>query len=198
MTIIYSSKKLKQREPYDHYPTPLCVCRAAINVLPEDFYPGDVLDPGAGNGVWGKAISEKYPRALLCGVELRNISPDYDCYDVYQSSTDFLDIRGLMNFDLIVGNPPYKHAEEFIQKSYDLLYPDGYLLFLLRLSFLEGNKRYNNFYTSELKPKEVWVSVRRVSFTQDRKSDNTAYGIYLWQKGYTGDTKLNWLNWEYE
>ena len=75
----------------------------------------------------------------------------------------------------------------------------GYIFFLLRLAFLESKKRiplYNDF-----PPKRVYVLQRRPSFFSTRGSsrtvDATAYAMFLWQKGWSGKTELDWLYWNY-
>ena len=45
-------------------------------------------------------------------------------------------------YDIIIGNPPYSLAKEFILKSLDSLNDNGILIFLLRTAFLESKSRY--------------------------------------------------------
>jgi len=103
-------------------------------------------------------------------------------------------------FDLICGNPPYSLAEEFIRCSINLLNPKGYVYFLLRLSFLEGIARNKGLF-KEFPPKRVYICSRRPSFfsTDGKKhsTDTLAYALFLWQKGYAKETKLNFLDWKY-
>ncbi len=199
MTIIYSHKPLGERKPNDFYKTPIELCRSALKILPEGFPSFRVLDPGCGDGVWGKAYREikSLEDSMLIGVDIRDVGelPEYDKVHIGDFRNFYDPILG---FNLVFGNPPYRFAEEFIDISLDVLREGGYLLFLLRLAFLESDKRYKKYYNSGLNPKEVYVSTRRISFTENKKSDNTAYGIYLWQKGWKGDTTLKWLNWTYD
>src|SRR5262245_27832883 len=94
-------------------------------------------------------------------------------------------------FDLVIGNPPYKHTEQFVRHGMDMLESGGYLVFLLRLNFLEGQGRGRSFW-NRYPPVKVVVSSRRVSFSGDGKSNATAYAYFVWQQGYTGETKLAW------
>ena len=221
MTIIYSSKPLKERVSHDFYPTPIEICRASIIEYTRGILNTNttklVLDPGAGDGVWGKAFTKYHNKLFgykyeITGVELRDCSqPTYrdqwynkvPYYDCWYNNTDFLTWESEKKFDIILGNPPYKYAEKFLFKCFDLLAPGGTLFFLLRLSFLESKRRYKLLY-SKCPPVYVSVSTRRISFTGNQKSDNTAYAIYYWEKGYdgqlwnVGDSTLKWLDWDYD
>lgn len=200
MTIIQTNKPLQPRKNNDYYPTPIELARASLSLLPEDFTPHITIDPGAGDGIFGKAVTEKYDFTWMIGVEFRDVEKPRGYTEWYKNS-DYLQYNSRLEnlrVDLIIGNPPYKLDEEFINKSFQYLNDGGYLLFLLRLSFLESKGRYYKYYSNGFNPKEVAVSTRRVSFRGDKKSDNTAYALYLWQKGWKGDTKLSWLDWNYE
>lgn len=202
MPTIYVDNKdaLPKRREYDFYPTPIEVCRASLQILLKDWMPDFILDPGAGDGVWGKAFREFNLSSYLVGVELRDVQKPLE-YDSWYNK-DFSKFSHHLKFDLVMGNPPYKYAEEFLDKSLELLEDNGYILFLLRLSFLEGISRYNKYYNGNIRPnirpKEVWVSNRRVSFSNDGKSSADAYGVFIWQKGFIGDTILRWLDWSYD
>lgn len=205
MPTIYIKGKtnLPERKEFDFYPTPIEFCRKAFSILPEDFDPHWAFDPGYGTGVWGDVLKEKYPFCLLEGCEIRDIKPpkSYDLWHKDANNGNFLEHKYPSNgdgYDLIFGNPPYGLAEEFIDTSLNLLKNSGYMMFLFRLSVLEGVHRFNKYYGNGLNPKEVWVSIRRISFTGNRKSSSDAYALYLWQKGYLGETKLKWLDWNYE
>jgi hypothetical protein len=163
----------------------------------------NILDPGAGLGSWGKATRElintddRFANANLVGVELDDtIYPDGEYYDEWFVH-DFLTWKTKQKFDLIIGNPPYRQAEEFVRKSFELLKPGGTVLFLLRLAFLESQKRGEGLWKERV-PKNVWVSSRRISFTGNRKSDETAYSLYHWEEQYKENYFTGrWLDWNY-
>lgn len=196
--IITTDKQMRPRDQHDFYPTPLAVASAALELIPQtNQY--RVLDPGAGTGVWGQAAHKRYPNAWIAGVELRNVLPNgyYTCW--YQER-DYLDpLLMLPQFDLIIGNPPYKHAEAFIRRSFEVLNDGGCILFLLRLAFLEGQARARGLYR-EFPLKEVHVLSARPSFIPEGekagRTDATAYAIFIWEKGWTGDTRLAHLDWK--
>jgi hypothetical protein len=195
MTIIQTTKKLKERTPYDYYETPYELARETLKfIFPTDNYRFRILDPGCGTGVWGQALKDLHPKVELTGVEMQSMKPFI--YDKV-INTNFLTWETTDRFDGVIGNPPYRFAEEFVRKSYDLLVDHGFIIFLLPLSFLESVKRGEGLF-NEMPPTDVMVSMRRISFTKNRKSDNTAYAIYTWVKNSSQDTTLSWLNWNYD
>ena len=191
MTIITTTKEMRPRDPNDHYPTPIPTVEAALALLPPTFRPVDILDPGAGDGVWGRVACRRWRSAELHGVELRDVEQN-GAYDLWYKNTDFRLLNRSCQYDLVIGNPPYKHAEEFVRLSLQCLDADGYLLFLLRLAFLEGQERGRDLWR-RLPPKAVHVCSARPSFTQDKRTDATAYGVFCWQKGWQGETQLGWV-----
>jgi hypothetical protein len=211
LSIIYTDKPLPRRFDNDLYPTPIDFCRSALGTLNVNHDFVNILDPGAGLGAWGKAVRElintddRFAKAHLVGVELdEETYPDGEYYDEWFVD-NFLTWDTKMKFDLIIGNPPYGQAEEFVRKSFELLNEGGIVLFLLRLSFLESQKRGEGLW-KEHPPWSVHVVSRRISFTGNRKSDETAYALYRWEEQVLDWHKfqlgrvlpqLKWLDWNY-
>ncbi len=187
-------KGLKRRKEYDFYSTPLEFCKAAVNII-NDFNPTFICDPGAGNGVWGKILKEKFPNSMLNGVEIQPFDKPI-WYDNWYLG-DYLKYEPFTyKYDLIIGNPPYSLAEEFIRHSFNILSDNGYIVFLLRLSFLESKKRARSLF-KEFPPLNVYISVSRISFTCDGKSDDQAYAVFKWAKNRTQNWFIgSWLDWK--
>ena len=195
---------LPKRRELDFYPSPSSKVLEGLTVIAEDLEVSlgcglrtdpRILDPGAGDGVWGRECAKLWPDSYLVGVELREgcWDPRYD----HWITGDFHDPNVLATsaheeFDLVVGNPPYRHAEFFVRKSLNHLRIGGRLLFLLRLAFLEGQARGNGLY-QEFPPKKVAVCKKRPSFTGNGKTDATAYAFILWEKGWCGEPRLSWI-----
>lgn len=197
MSIIQTKKELKPRRKNDLYPTPMGLCRGAMSYLSGRLAlsenPPVILDPGAGGGNWGKAIKEVYPDSKLIGVEIDKQFSITDDYDVWFTE-DILE--NSYSAGLVIGNPPFSLAEEFINKGFDILPEGGIMVYLLRVSYLNSQRRYKNLW-KVTPPIEVIISSRRPSFTGNRHTDDTDYALYIWSKGWSGDTLLNWLMWEY-
>lgn len=204
MPIIQTTKALRPREPNDHYPTPLPLCRAALKLLPRNLNQARmnpfIVDPGAGTGVWGTAAKELWPDAEISGCDIRDL-PQPPAYDQWIPNWNFLTQAVGGGADLVMGNPPYSLAEDFVRKAHRFVWEDRFIVFLLRLAFLESQTRGRGLW-KEFPPLSVHVLVSRPSFiTEGPKKGNTdatAYAIYVWRSGWHGSTELKWLDWEPE
>lgn len=120
----------------------------------------------------------------------------------FVSVQDWLTVKEIPNPrnkpKVIVQNPPFKLALEFVQHSLELL-NNGELLFSLhRIQFLEGVERFENLYKNKYKrPKYVFIFTKRVScITPDieNKGQNAVcFAWFMWQKGYRGSTQIKWI-----
>lgn len=208
--IVTSSKTTKPRKEADAYYTPPALCRAAVDLLPgEAIFGRRVLDLGAGDGEWGRAVKDRWPEALVDGVEMR----DLPCPDGYDGWYPRQDVRmwGAEPdaWDIVVGNPPYGLdangnkdrvlAEKFVRQALRCVRPGGYVLYLLRQAFLESVGRARGLWLAH-PPLAVYTVAGRPSFPgYDGKSDTTAYGIFIWRKGYQGPHYTGgWLDWQRE
>lgn len=118
----------RPRMPRDLYPTPHELCRAALFRIDQQFLNPKhvrILDPGCGDGIWGKAANEIFSSPYIVGVEINPNHPKYgDSYDEMYKF-DYLKWETEDKFDLVCGNPPFGLATEFVEKSYEHLYPNG-------------------------------------------------------------------------
>lgn len=92
---------------------------------------------------------------------------------------NFLEWETDRKFDIIIGNPPYSLAMEFVEKSLSLLENDGVLVFLLRTAFLESKKRYEFWQDNIING--LYVLSKRPSFT-GKGTDATSYSWFVWDK----------------
>lgn len=69
----------------------------------------------------------------------------------YGGVRDFLETTELPNdCTCILTNPPYKYALDLIKHSLELLPDDGFCVMFLKTTFLEGQKRYDEYLASIL------------------------------------------------
>lgn len=194
------TSKLPDRRENDFYPTPRKFVEAIAELWRELEYDGNkdyiryIVDPGcAETGVWADCFSRQLTRVRTIGVDIRDFEQP-ECIDDFYPETDYLQLK-LNNIDMVVGNPPYEFEKEFISHAYSSLVTGGYLIFLLKLSFLESKKRYKAYFESPLtRPKYVVVSSNRIPFTGQSNPD--AFCVVIWKKGWSGETTLKWVNWK--
>lgn len=202
--IIQTAKALAERNHADFYPTDPRVAAAQVRLLP---FSGDsspfILDPGAGEGVYGQAARARYPGAVIAGTDMRPLSRPAG-YDYWQTGGhDFTRTRPTRVFDAVIGNPPFgKDAldrrdelivERFIRIGMSLLVPGGVLIYLLRLAYLASQARGSGLFR-QMPPKQVVVLSKRPSFIESGKTDSTDYAFFCFEEGFTGKSALDWIN----
>lgn len=145
------------RNAYDFYPTPSwCYEKLPIDwSLFESSY-----EPCEGDGRITSFLSEK--GLIAEGSDL-------------QTGTDYLTL-GNIQVDLILTNPPFSLAQEFITKS---LQEANTVIMLLRLNFLGAQKRYT--FWRDNPPTSLFILSKRPSFTGSG-TDSTEYAWFVWDK----------------
>ena len=116
-----------------------------------------------------------------------------------ESGVDFLLWTEPWNGDLVT-NPPYKYATEFVLKALELLHEGCKCYMFLKLTFLEGKRRYIELFR-DTPPRSVYVFSERVLCAKNAEFDRmregggsaVAYAWFVWQKGYTGTTEVRWI-----
>jgi len=173
-----------KRKEADFYATPL----DAVYTLLENYNgisPNDhILEPSAGNGNIIKALRKRGYKNFITAVELReeekeNLNESGTSQVVISDFLQYGECINMENYDVIIGNPPYSMAQEFIDKSLSLLNPGGRLIFLLRTNFLESKKRFE--WWQDRTPTRLYVLSKRPSFT-GKGTDATSYAWFIWEK----------------
>lgn len=130
-----------ERKAYDFYATPPETIRAFLANF-DGISSGDrILEPSAGNGQIVKVLREGGYDNRIDAVELR--PEERGTLEALADNVtigSFFDYEPDCGYDVIIGNPPYSLALDFINKSLELLHPGGLLIFLLRTNFLESEK----------------------------------------------------------
>lgn len=193
MMIIQTAKPVPKRRAHDFYETPREFCDLALAQLPTwsqvEYGHLHILDPGCGTGVWGQAALARWPNAIVDGVEIRDV-PLPDGYR-YRYAGDFRLMDHGLDYDLIIGNPPFYCAEAFVRGGLANLKADGLMHYLLPLRFLEGKSRMKGLFRKT--PPRVVTIAGRVSFSGDKRTNATAYALYTWQQGWQGEPVIRWL-----
>ena len=198
----------KTRRASDYYPTQIEVCRSVCREMAHmvRLEQPRILDPGAGDGVWGEAAREVWPKAYIVGVELRTV-PAHPAYDQWKQIDYVQQTNRLLDFDLVIGNPPYSLASEFSTVSYAALTDRAWMAFLLPNGFMHSGTRRRKLWPM-MPLRYYYVMPERPSFVKEPyvnnagklvkpgNTDATDYAIYVWQKNYIGDTVMRFLDWE--
>jgi hypothetical protein len=166
------------REPLDVYPTPgWCVDR----LLEEVSLPGGHwCEPCAGEGAIIRAVGAQRDDITWSALELRT-----SCREALVETGALVHICDALEapswalrdrpIDVIVTNPPFALAEEFLTRA---LAAATHVAFLLRLDFL-GSERRSTFLRRTAP--DVRVLPNRPSFVRG-KTDNCEYAWFLWQR----------------
>lgn len=169
----------------DFYETPSW---ATNSILEKIEFEGNVYEPCSGHGAISRVL-EEYGYDVISS----DIREDYDVYG--NKGVDIFTMDKENVVDNIITNPPYKFAQEVIEKSLQLA--NKKVVMLLKLSFLESAKRYDFFKDTPLK--NVYVLCKRVTMfphgTEKPKNSGTvAYAWFEWDNEYDGEPMIKWLD----
>lgn len=145
------------RRPQDFYPTPAYAVDAILTRVNVAAVRTS-CEPCRGDG----AIYDKLPGDRL--------------YAELSEGVDYFELE-FPPLDLIITNPPFSLALEFLRKS---LSEARTVVYLLRLNFLGSAKR-REFWQAH-PPSHLYVLSRRPSFT-GRGTDATEYAWFVWDRG---------------
>lgn len=183
-TLGASNHSERERESDDYYATEP---KATEWLCKLEQFEGKILEPSCGEG----HISEVL-KAHGYEVESRDLIDRG-----YGMVEDFLAIDNLEWDGNIVTNPPYKFAQEFVEKALSIIPTGKKVAMFLKLTFLEGKGRRHLFKTTP--PVRVWVSSSRLKCAMNGdfssvSSSAAAYAWFVWEKGYKGETTVKWFN----
>ena len=135
------------REDNDFYATYPKTTKALLDVfnlvdLDKRRPKTSILEPACGTGHISKVLSHYYPNADIISTDL--INRGYG-----QGGIDFLTYDYGRKFDVIITNPPFKIAKEFIERGLELA--NDYVVMLLKIQFLESKGRKAFLENSPLK-----------------------------------------------
>lgn len=184
-TLGTSTHALEDREVNDYYATDPIAGELLLQLEPQL------------NNIWECACGEGH------------LAKVFDKHGKLQLATDIIQrgygdaIVDFLNIDIpecngdIVTNPPFKYAQQFIERALDIIPYDRYVCMFLKLQFLEGKARKEMF--EKYPPIRVWVSSSRISCVKNGQFDKypssaVCYAWFVWKKGYKGNTELKWFN----
>jgi hypothetical protein len=101
----------------------------------------------------------------------------------------------------ILTNPPYKFVTEFVLNSLDILPEGGYACFFLKTTAVESRGRFEKIYKN-YPPHYIFQCIDRIICAKNGEFDDArknlgagaqAYAWFIWEKGYKGQTILDWI-----
>jgi hypothetical protein len=179
-----STNRGGQREASDYYFTPLDSIELVLSWLQKKenlkFAEMMICDPCAGGDA---AELPRYPLALS-KIGVSNVVT----FDIREDSRaefkqDYLktEIREGY-FDLIISNPPFSHAEQFIRKAYKELKVGGWCVFLLRLNYY-GTRERGSLWEFWMPKYTICQAAPRMKFSNAPGTDSVEYAHFAFQKG---------------
>jgi len=140
----------------------------------------DWLDPCCGGDDKNEAsylsvIKKLFNPDNICGIDIREDSKA----DIIMNYLD-CNKENMSNHDIIISNPPFYLAEDFIKKSLEFVNDGGYVIMLLRLNFF-GSKKRKQIFENNM-PEYCFVHHKRISF-MNGATDSIEYAHFVWKKG---------------
>ena len=177
-----------ERQINDYYATDPIAIEKLLELEDVD---GSVWENACGEGNLSKALKAKDIPTFSSDLVDRGYG--YTC-DFLENTNYCKETLGYKP-DWIITNPPYKHGQEWVEKSLEAVKDDGKVALLMKLVFLESISRYKMF--QELPPKNIYVFSRRLGiYKNNKKTENkglVAYAWFIWEKGYEGKPKIDWI-----
>lgn len=175
-----------KRRDYDTYLTPdWCIQRLIENFefecILSNYNINRIMDPCAADGNLLKVIKDFYRGGRRDwqfpieyeALEIRDTSKNLEAVTKSFAIADFLETPiSYEDERMIITNPPYSLAREFIEKSMSI---SSVSVFLLRMSFLGSIDRSS--WLRKLNP-DLFILPNRPSFTGEG-SDNSEYAWYI-------------------
>ncbi len=180
-----STNRSKARDCHvsDYYITPVDEIVKFLNEFKKiepNIYNMKILDPCAGGD---SKHPMSYPKAFYKIIYKNKIHTiDIREDSLAEEKADYLKTKLTYQPDMIISNPPFSLAIEFIEKSLCDVRDEGWVIYLLRLNFLESKKRKEFF--DKYMPAYIYVHHVRMSFSDSGGTDSIAYCHMAWRKGY--------------
>lgn len=178
-----SNHSLTERQAEDYYATdPVAV----EMLLEKETFSHKILEPCAGQGHISKVLEAH-------GYEVE--SRDLIDRGYGKGGMDFLKCTDKDLPISIISNPPYRYAQEFVEKGLEVVAEGHKCAWFLKLTFLEGKERRKMFESTP--PKIVYVSSSRLTCGKNGVEwmpSCIAYAWYIFEKGFKGDPIIKWFN----
>jgi len=193
------AQRSEPHDSLDDFPTPPWATRALCELLGgADHLEGlSCWEPACNRGYMVRPLEEYFRRVWASDVHDYSLDPGAG--DAQERVVDFLfpgsesPNIAAQGVDWIITNPPFRLAEQFIERARDIARVG--VAMLVRMQFLEGTGRYKRLF-SKNPPNMVAQFVERVPMVKGRydpkASTATAYCWLIWFQGIEG-TAFEWI-----
>lgn len=110
---------------------------------------------------------------------------------------DFLETHGTNSSDCdIVTNPPFKLAEQFVERGMNLITNGHRVCLFLKVQFLESKSRYALFKKYPLKKLLVYSERQQCAkdaLFEKYHATTQCYAWFVFEKGYDGEPTIDWI-----
>jgi len=181
------AQRTEPRDSADDFPTPPWATRALIEHIigPSTVAGLSCLEPACGRGYMARPLAEYFAEVEASDAFLYG----------FGSQRDFLDYPfEALSHDWLVTNPPFRLAEEFVERS--LIVARRGVAILARTVFLESVGRYEGIFRD--RPPSVFAQFsERVPMVKGRvdakASTATGYAWFVWHKDAIASPRLTWV-----
>ena len=184
---------IRRKSETDNYSTPPEAIHA---LLDQETFGGDILEPAYGEGNIYRALCERTTEHdVVFTSDIRPIeSGDIDWHEL-----DFIENTEIYHedaFHSIVTNPPFSMAQAFAEKA--LVVSSQKVALLLRIQFLESEKRYQFLKSSPLKAVHIFpwrVSMYPEGFDPEAKraTGTQCFAWFVWEHGWDREPCIRWI-----
>lgn len=195
-------RRNEAHDSLDDFPTPPWATRALVEHVLYPYFDADlskqsVWEPACNRGYMAKPLKEYFQRLHTSDIRDYSLEADDFCQD---RVVDFLwpgsesPVIAANGIDWIITNPPFRLAEQFIDRAFALR-PRGGVAVILRTAFLEGIGRHQSLFSTN-PPTVVAQFAERVPMVRGRPDEEAASATaYCWLVWFTGgkDTRLVWI-----
>jgi hypothetical protein len=180
------AQRTEGKHSLDDFPTPPWAIRALVTHIidAKPLSAMTCLEPACGRGHMSVALGDYF-----ADVHSSDIF-DYG----FGSVSDFLKAKPVAPYDWVITNPPFRLAEDFIERSLKIARHG--VAMLARTVFIESVGRYERLF--KLRPPSIVAQfterVPMVKGRLDRKASTaTGYAWIVWKKPTTKGTRLVWI-----